>query len=76
MAINDNDNSAIAHLLNCTPARVSNLRCAATFPMDKELDRLCEYYKVPLEFLKGEVPFSITQKVGENGEDSITWECE
>lgn len=74
MAMNDHDNSAVAKLLNCNTARITNLRCAATCPKDSELKRLCEFYEVPMEFLYGDKPFTITQEV--NNGSSVSWDCD
>ena len=53
MLLTGEENKHIVDVLGCKNARVTNLRCAATKPTDKELMLLAEHFDVPVEFLDG-----------------------
>lgn len=53
MMLSGEENKHIVDVLGCKNARVTNLRCAATKPTDKELMLLAEHFDVPVSFLEG-----------------------
>lgn len=67
MTLFSDSNVDIAYLLGVDLSRVTNLRCAATHPKDKELKLLADYYEVPVEFFTSETPMYISIEI--NGAD-------
>lgn len=63
MAINGDSNVDMACLLGVTNSRVTNLRCAATHPKDREMKLIAEYYEVPIDFFTNDSPIYITMLI-------------
>lgn len=54
MIIRGEDNTTVANAIGCKVERISNFRCCASRPTEKELAALAEHYNVPVSFMSGD----------------------
>jgi hypothetical protein len=54
MMMHKDSNDTVAKWLGCSRERISNLRCCASKPTDKEVEVIAAHYDVPVSFMSGD----------------------